>query len=63
MIARILKPFRRRRALKALVVRSEAADALRQAKARGDTRTQHEAQDRLTRATTDLLRAELEMGR
>ena len=63
MLRFVLGPLRRRRAIRALAARSAAADALRQAKVRGDTRLQHEAQVRLTAATTDLLRAELAMGR
>ncbi len=63
MLRFVLRPLRQRRAIRALAARAAAADALRQAKVRGDTRLQHEAQVRLTAATTDLLRAELAMGR
>ena len=63
MLRFVLRPLRQRRAIHALAARSAAADALRQAKVRGDTRLQHEAQVRLTAATTALLRAELAMGR
>lgn len=58
-------PIRNRRlsvAIKALDAVSDAKDALRQAKVRGDTRRQHEALTRLQAATTDLLRAERRMG-
>ena len=63
MLRFVLAPLRRRRAIRALAARCAAADALRRAKVRGDTRRQHEAQARLTAATTALLRAELAMGR
>jgi hypothetical protein len=63
MLALILRPIRRRQAIKALSARSAAADELRRAKVRGDTRRAHAAQVRLTAATTELLRAELAMGR
>ena len=43
----------------ALERRSAAKDALRRAKVRGDTRAMHEHQAALTKATTDLLRAEM----
>lgn len=62
MIARILRPFRQRDALRCLAERSDAADALRRAKVRGDTRAQHDAQVRLTAATTAQLRAEASLG-
>jgi hypothetical protein len=39
--------------------RAVAADAFRNAKARGDTRDQHHAAQRLQDATTALLRAEV----
>lgn len=49
-------------AIRCLMAVSDAKDAFRQAKVRGDTRRQHEAADRLKAATTDLLRAEQRMG-
>lgn len=58
-------PIRNRRqsaAIRCLMAVSDAKDAFRQAKVRGDTRRQHEAADRLKAATTDLLRAEQRMG-
>lgn len=58
-------PIRNRRqgtAIRCLQAVSDAKDAFRQAKVRGDTRRQHEAADRLKAATTDLLRAEQRMG-
>lgn len=58
-------PIRNRRqlaAIQCLMAVSDAKDAFRQAKVRGDTRRQHEAADRLKAATTDLLRAEQRMG-
>lgn len=61
----ITAPIRNRRvsvAIKALRAVSDAKDAVRQAKVRGDTRRQHEAVERLKSATTDLLRAEQRMG-
>ena len=58
-------PIRYRRqsaAIRCLMAVSDAKDAFRQAKVRGDTRRQHEAADRLKAAMTDLLRAERRMG-
>ena len=58
-------PIRNRRqsaAIRCLMAVSDAKDAFRQAKVRGDTRRQHEAAERLKAATTDLLRAEQRMG-
>lgn len=62
MIARILRTFRQRHAIRCLAERSAAKDALRQAKVRGDTRAQHEAQARLNAATTAQLKAEANLG-
>ena len=64
MIARLLAAWRKPDPrIIALERRSAAADALRRAKVRGDTRSIHDHQAALTRATTDLLRAELRTQR
>ncbi|MEC7797023.1 MAG: hypothetical protein VX755_06835 [Pseudomonadota bacterium] len=58
----ITRPLRERRSnktlIKCLAAVSDAKDALRRAKVRGDTRAQHYAYERLCKAQTDLLRAE-----
>lgn len=61
----VTAPIRARRrtvAITAMRAVSDAKDAYRSAKVRGDTRRQHEAEVRLRSATTDLLRAERRMG-
>ena len=61
----ITAPIRNRRqsaAIRCLMAVSDAKDAVRRARVRGDTRRQHEAEVRLKAATTDLLRAEQRMG-
>lgn len=62
MIAALMKPIRRRRALRALAAYSDAKDAYRRAFVSGDTRRQHEAQTALNAAMIDRLRAEIKLG-
>jgi len=56
---RIAAPIRQRRAIRALRQVSDAKDACRMARVRGDTRAQHEAESRLLAARNEQLRAEL----
>lgn len=62
MIARILRPLRRRRALKALAAYSVAKDAHRRAVVAGDTRKQSETITALNLAMIARLRAEIALG-
>jgi hypothetical protein len=55
----ITQPIRERRAISALNAVSEAKDAYRRAKVRGDTRTLHDTAERLLKARNEQLRAEL----
>lgn len=58
MIALILRPIRRRKAIAALSAYSEAKDAYRRAVVRGDTRKQAETSRALQAAMTARLAAE-----
>lgn len=62
MIGAVLRPIRRRRALKALAAYSEAKDAYRRAVVAGDTRRQHQTLDTLQAAMTARLKAERVLG-
>ena len=62
MIDILLRPFRRRKALRALAAYTKAKDAYRRAVVRGDTRRQHEAQAVLNAAMIARLRAEVALG-
>lgn len=62
VLALILRPLRRRRALKALAAYSEAKDAYRRAVVAGDTRRQHETLPALNAAMIARLRAEIALG-
>lgn len=62
MLSTLLKPLRRRRALKALRAYSEAKDAYRRAVVRGDTRRMHETLAVLNAAMIARLRAEVALG-
>lgn len=62
MLTALLRPIRRRRALRALAAYSDAKDAYRRAVVAGDTRRQHEAQTALNAAMIDRLRAEVSLG-
>lgn len=55
----ITRPIRQRRAIAALRKVSDAKDAYRAAKVRGDKRAQHTAETQLVAARTEQLRAEL----
>lgn len=57
-----IRTLRQRHAIACLKAVSDAKDAYRQAKVRGDCRKQHEAGERLKIARTTQLRAELAMG-
>lgn len=58
----VTRPFRERRALAALKALSNAKDAYRAAKVRGDTRAQAAAEVAVYRARTAQLRAELALN-
>lgn len=58
----VTRPFRERRALAALKALSDAKDAYRAAKVRGDTRAQAAAEVAVFRARTAQLRAELALN-
>ena len=62
MLDALLKPLRRRRALRALAAYSEAKDAYRRAKLAGDTRRIGETLPALNAAMTARLRAEVALG-
>jgi hypothetical protein len=62
MLSALLRPIRRRRALRALAAYSDAKDAYRRAFVSGDTRRMHEAQTVLNAAMIDRLRAEVSLG-
>lgn len=62
MIALLLRPIRRRKALAALAAYSKAKDAYRRALVAGDTRRQHETQAALNTAMIERLRAEVALG-
>lgn len=62
MLDALLKPLRRRRALRALAAYSEAKDAYRRAKLAGDTRRMHETLPALNAAMIARLRAEVALG-
>ena len=62
MIAALLRPLRRRRALQALAAYTKAKDAYRRAVVRGDTRKQAETQAVLNAAMIARLRAEVALG-
>lgn len=53
------RPIRERRAIVALNAVSDAKDAYRRAKVRGDTRALHDTAERLLKARNEQLRAEL----
>ena len=57
----VTRPFRERRAIAALQAVSDAKDAYRSAKVRGDTRAQAAAEAVLRQARTAQLRAELSL--
>lgn len=61
-LAKPIRQARERHAIACLKAVSDAKDAYRQAKVRGDCRKQHEAGERLKTARTAQLRAELAMG-
>ena len=58
----VTRPFRERRAIAALQAVSDAKDAYRAAKVRGDTRAQAAAEVAVFRARTAQLRAELALN-
>lgn len=58
----VTRPFRQRRAIAALRAVSDAKDAYRAAKVRGDTRAQAAAEVEVFRARTAQLRAELALN-
>lgn len=58
----VTRPFRERRAIAALKALSDAKDAYRAAKVRGDTRAQAAAEVAVFRARTAQLRAELALN-
>lgn len=58
----VTRPFRERRAIAALKALSDAKDAYRAAKVRGDTRAQAAAEGAVFRARTAQLRAELALN-
>jgi HAMP domain-containing protein len=58
----VTRPFRERRALAASKALSDAKDAYRAAKVRGDTRAQAAAEVAVLRARTAQLRAELALN-
>lgn len=62
MIGALLRPIRRRRAMKALSAYSEAKDAYRRAVVAGDTRRQAETLPALNAAMIARLRAEIALG-
>lgn len=63
MIGALLRPLRRRRAVKALSAYSEAKDAYRRAYVRGDARKMHEALPALQAALNEHLAAENKLRR
>jgi len=63
MLRYVLRPLRRRRAIRALAAYSDAKDAYRRAVARGDTRLQAATLPVLNAAMTARLRAEAALGR
>lgn len=62
MLSALMRPIRRRRALKALAAYSEAKDAYRRAVVSGDTRLQSETITALNAAMIARLRAEIALG-
>jgi hypothetical protein len=58
VIARLLAPLRRRRAIRALAAYHRTKDEYRRAKVRGDTREQGRLLPLLERAMTERLKAE-----
>ena len=62
MIDILLRPFRRRKALKALAAYTQAKDAYRRAVVRGDTRRMHETLAVLNAAMIARLRAGVALG-
>lgn len=62
MFGPILRPIRRRRAMKALAAYAQAKDAYRRAVVAGDTRKQNETLPALNAATIARLRAEIALG-
>jgi hypothetical protein len=63
MMARILRPFRERRAAQALAAYSEAKDAYRRALVAGDTRKQAETYPAVKAAMNARLKAENDLAR
>lgn len=63
MLRYVLRPLRRRRAIRALAAYSAAKDAYRRAYVAGDTRRQGETLPILNAALNDCLKAEAALGR